>query len=257
MTKSDTYRARLAALDDWDSYLMQQSGLPGPRGNLELVQVAADMGNEARFKHWLAFDAERAPTNTPGEFLAVCGVVGLGRLVAGNASVAKKRRHLKTIRACASDARWRVREGVAMALQRWGERDMPALLAEMETWLDGNLYELRAVAAALCEPKLLHEAANVKRVLKILDAITRVFAKSKNRTGDDFIALKKGLAYCWSVAVAASPEAGKRAMEKWFAADDAAVRWVMRENLKKDRLKRMDAAWVQVVTNSFVPPANE
>lgn len=33
-------------------------------------------------------------------------------------------------------------------------------------------------------------------------------------------------------------------MEKWFNSDDADVQAVMRENLKKDRLKRMDAAWV-------------
>lgn len=240
MPKADLYRAQLASSDDWDAYLMQNSGLPGPRGNLELVQVAADMGDTARFTHWLTYDAERAPANTPGEFLAVCGVVGLGRLVTNG-----KRKHLKTIRVCASDVRWRVREGVAMALQRWGERDMPALLDEMETWLDGNLYEQRAIAAALCEPKLLQDASDVKRVLNVLDNITRTVSKTAERKSDDFVALKKGLAYCWSVAAAASPAAGKRAMEKWFASDDAAIRWILRENLKKDRLKRMDAAWVQ------------
>lgn len=239
MTKSDIYRERLASLADWDAYLMQQSGLPGPRGNLELVQVAADMGDESQFQHWLTFDAQHAPTNTAAEFLPVCGVVGLGRLVAEG-----KRKYIKTIRASASDPRWRMREGVAMALQRWGDRSMAALLAEMETWRDGTLLEQRAIAAALCEPRLLKKRAQVKRVLKLLDGITRDFSKAKARKSDEFVALKKGLAYAWSVAVAASPEDGKRAMEKWFASDDPAVRWIMRENLKKDRLKRMDAAWV-------------
>ena len=46
MTKSAAYRAKLVGLDDWDAYLMQESGLPGARANLELVQVAADMGDE-------------------------------------------------------------------------------------------------------------------------------------------------------------------------------------------------------------------
>jgi hypothetical protein len=78
-----------------------------------------------------------------------------------------------------------------------------------------------------------------------LDGITRDFSKSKNRKSDEFRVLKKGLSYCWSVAVAASPDDGKRAMEKWFASDDADVRAVMRENLKKERLKRMDAAWAR------------
>ncbi len=58
------------------------------------------------------------------------------------------------------------------------------------------------------------------------------------------MALRKGLAYCWSVAVAAYPEAGKPAMEKWLANEDKDVRWIMRENLKKNRLVRMDAGWV-------------
>lgn len=239
MTKSESYRVALSSLDDWDDYLMQESGLPGPRGNLELVQVVAGMGTEAQFKHWLTFDASRAPTNNPKEFLAVCGAVGLGRLIA-----AGKKKYLKTLRACASDPRWRMREGVAMALQRWGDQDFGAVIDEMETWRDGSLYEQRAIAAALCEPRLLKNPAQVKRVLKLLDGITRDFAKTKHRKSDDFIALKKGLSYCWSVAVAASPDDGKRAMEKWFRSDDPEVRAVMRENLKKDRLRRMDSAWV-------------
>ena len=33
-------------------------------------------------------------------------------------------------------------------------------------------------------------------------------------------------------------------MEKWLADPDPDIRWIMRENLKKKRLARMDAAWV-------------
>jgi hypothetical protein len=33
-------------------------------------------------------------------------------------------------------------------------------------------------------------------------------------------------------------------MERWLASDDRDVRWIMRENLRKRRLARMDAAWV-------------
>jgi hypothetical protein len=84
----------------------------------------------------------------------------------------------------------------------------------------------------------------VKRVIRLLEGITRDFSKSKNRKSDEFSALKKGLSYCWSAAVAASPADGKRAMEKWFGSNDSDMRAVMRENLKKDRLKRMDAIWV-------------
>ncbi len=56
--------------------------------------------------------------------------------------------------------------------------------------------------------------------------------------------LRKGLGYCWSVAVAALPEPGKARMERWLASDDPDVRWIMRENLKKARLQRLDPEWV-------------
>jgi hypothetical protein len=42
------------------------------------------------------------------------------------------------LRTLAADPRWRIREGVAMALQRWGDADMDGLLAEMAVWATGN-----------------------------------------------------------------------------------------------------------------------
>jgi len=41
---------------------------------------------------------------------------------------------LQILRAAASDSCWRAREGVAMALQHFGDTDMGALLSEMERW---------------------------------------------------------------------------------------------------------------------------
>jgi hypothetical protein len=238
--KADRYRETLRTLEDWDSFLLAESGLPGPRGNLELAQAVADEGDEELFRRFLALDHEKAPTNSPYEFLAFCGVVGLGKLlVAGQTEV------LETLRLCASDPRWRTREGVAMALQRFGEKDMDALLREMEQWSKGNLLEKRAAAAALCEPKLLRKKEQIKGVLQILDEITESLHSVENRRSDEFQALRKGLGYCWSVAVAALPEEGKAMMEKWFSDGDKDVAWIMRENLKKARLARMDAAWVE------------
>jgi hypothetical protein len=62
--------------------LLKESGLPGLRGNIELAQVVADEGNLALFQRYLTFTAEEAPTNSPYEFLAFCGTVGLGRILA-------------------------------------------------------------------------------------------------------------------------------------------------------------------------------
>ena len=251
MSKVDDYREILSKLEDWDEYLRAELGLPGPRGNLELAHAAADLGDRERFEHFLSFDPQRAPVNNPDEFLAFCGVEGLGRLIAeGQTDL------WPTLRACASDPRWRIREGTAMALQRVGQADMETLLGKMETWANGNWLEMRAAAAGLAEPALLREDKHILRALEILDHITSAVASAQERDDpvssrknimkrdEDFKTLRKGLGYCWSVIVVALPAQGKRAMEHWLSSPNKDVRWIMKENLKKKRLERMDKDWV-------------
>jgi hypothetical protein len=240
VTKVKKYRESLRELEDWDSFLLQESGLPGPRGNIELARAVAEEGDEELILRYLACDEQRAPTNSPEEFLAFCGVLGLGRLLAEG-----RTEWLVTLRECASDERWRTREAVAMALQRWGQTDMDLLLQEMEVWSKGGPLEQRAAAAALCEPSLLKDRDETRRVLQVVDGITASIDGVEDRTSEQFKALRKGLGYCWSVAAAAEPQEGKRMMEKWFTSDDRDVLWIMKQNLRKKRLERMDAAWVQ------------
>ena len=239
MTKVDDYRAHLHTLGDWDNFLRQESGLPGPRGNLELAAAVAEEGNGSYFQHCLTVDEPNLSPNTPADFLIFCGLLGYGKLLAQGDRTA-----LPILRRYASDARWRLREGVETGLQTLGVVDMPALLDEMASWSQGNLLEQRAAAAALCEPKLLKREPEVVRVLQILDAITTSMQHATERKSDAFIALRKGMGYCWSVAVAAAPAAGKAMMARWLCSDDRDIRWIMRENLAKNRLIRMDAAWV-------------
>jgi hypothetical protein len=240
MKKAELYREKLRGLEDWEDYLLEESGLPGPRGNLELAAVVAQEGDEALFNRYLANDAELAPTNDPHEFLAFCGVLGLGRLVAEG-----KREYLEVLRGAAGDPRWRIREAVAQALYRFGLADMDGLLAEMEVWGRGSLLEQRAAAAGPCHPDLLHEERHSERVLGILEAITASLEDVEDRRSEEFRALRKGLAYCWSVAVCALPNKGKPMMARWFASEDRDVRWIMVQNLRKKRLVRLDAAWVE------------
>jgi hypothetical protein len=81
--------------------------------------------------------------------------------------------------------------------------------------------------------------------LDILDRVTSSVESSIDRKDKGFLTLRKGLGYCWSVAVAALPNQGKAKMEKWLTNPDRDVRWIMKENLKKKRLSRMDEQWVQ------------
>lgn len=241
MNTIDRYRQALKSCADWEPYLLQESRLPGPRANLELAQAVALEGNLEIFHRFIQLDASQAPPNSPAEFLPFCGLLGYGRLLAeGSLDL------LPTIRRHASDPRWRMREGTAMALQQWGERDMERLLQEMADWAEGSLLEQRAAAAALCEPRLLRDTQHGRRVLEILDGITALILNCTDRKSEAFKTLRKGLGYCWSVAVAAQPEAGKSYLEKWLSHPDPEIRWIMKENLNKERLARMDCNWVQV-----------
>ena len=57
--------------------------------------------------------------------------------------------------------------------------------------------------------------------------------------------LRQGMGYGWSVAIAALPEIGQPLFEKWLTSEDKDIRWIMKENLKKNRLIKMDADWVK------------
>jgi hypothetical protein len=245
MSKVDDYRHTLRHLEDWEPFLLQESGLPGPRGNLELARAVAEEGDEALFHRYRALDVGQAPTNDPREFLAFCGVLGLGRLLAERAEEGSPRQDLlAALRHHASDPRWRLREAVAQGLQWWGRVDMAGLLAEVDTWAQGGRLEQRAAAAAVCEPSLLLEAEYARPVFDLLDAITATIPDASDRRSDEFRALRQALGYCWSVAAVALPEEGLARMEAWFRSPDPDVQWILRQNLKKKRLARLDAAWV-------------
>jgi HEAT repeat protein len=231
MSRRDEHRAQLQALNraDWASYLRQHSGLPGPRGNLELAQAVADVADTAQIDDLLATD---------DEYSVVCGTIGLGRLLAEKAD-RKTERRLHTY---AADSRWRVREGVAMALQRLGDADLPRMLDLVAAWVrDPHPLVQRAAIAGICEPRLLKAPQAAARAIETCEAATRSLAArpSDERKDDAVRSLRQALGYCWSVAVAADPAAGLPHFQALAATDDPDVAWIARENLKKSRLAKL------------------
>ena len=234
MTKRSDYRAVLESLPpgQWLAYLDAESGLPGPRGNIELAEAFADVADSTLIT---------LCAQSPDEYRAMCGAVGLGRLlVEGRPGSAESLRDL------AGDHRWRVREGVAMALQRLGDADMPALWHLAAEWLgDGHVMQplvARAVVAGICEPRLLRRPEDAARAAGVLDRITAAVAGSDPglRRSEGFRTLRQALGYCWSVAAAADPASGMPYLEKWAGSADQDVRWILRENLRKTRLAKAD-----------------
>jgi len=220
--RAEAYRAELHSLKDWEPYLKKHSGLPGPRGNLELLAAVVEEGDSDRLWHFSA---------SSDEFVAACGAAGLGRIALLEPEPAMRRLH-----ELASDPRWRVREGVAIGLQRFGREKMRELLAVMRRWARDGAYVQRAVVAGLCEPALLKQNRDAVAVLAILDRITRSMAGSTDRKGDGFRVLRQALGYGWSVAAAAAPDAAMPYIEKWLRSPDTDVAWVMNSNLGKARI---------------------
>jgi hypothetical protein len=242
MSKIDNYVLELnqrTNKNELRDYLLANSNLPGPRGNLELAAAAAQTISAPILIEWALLTAEVAPVNTAEEFLAFCGVYGQGRLyLEGDA------RALDRIFRAASDSRWRTREAAAMALQTIGKKDLNMLLKILPRFYNGKPFEQRCAVAAMCEPCLLTDKLVEHYPIQMLEIVTRAFVDYTDRKDEGFIALKKGLAYGWSVAAAANLEYARPFMERWLQSDDKDVRWVMQENLKKNRLIRLDPEWV-------------
>ena len=259
MPSSETYRAALRDLPaaDWEPYLLAHSNLPGPRGNLELAAAVADAGTEAQFRRWAGLDPDVAPENTPGCFLAFCGVVGLGAIMArgaGRGEVAspglpyhdragkphpyERCTPSRPTRAGASARGWRWRCS-AGAMRTW-----PACWRRCPIGRAATHWDNARPPRRCASPRLLKQPEHAAAVLRILDEITASIALVTDHRSDAFKTLRQGLGYCWSVATAALPEIGKPLMERWLDSPDPDIRWIMRENPKKNRLIRMDAEWV-------------
>ncbi len=225
------YRAELADLAPAElaQYLTRHSGLPGPRANLTLLEVAGDLIPEPLI--WSFLDES-------AEYLACCGVVGLGRLIVIADDPGTLIQRLTT---AATDDRWRVREAAVIAVQRIGDTAPELLRAIVSTWVDAaDPLVVRAGIAAISEPRLLNDPLTAAAALAACERATATLAAIplSDRRQDAVRVLRKGLAYCWSVAVAASPEQG---LVQFFAIDtaDPDLAWVVTQNLTKQRIKKL------------------
>lgn len=245
-SKIQQLQEQLAQTTQWVAFIKAQSNLPGPRGNLELSEAVANQGDLAIFTNLLAQDGPLVQENTPEVFVVFCGLVGLGTLM-GKGDLT----WLETMKRYANDSRWRLREGSAIALQKMGMANMPALLNSLHTWSTGTRLEQRAVVAALCEPVLLKDPAIVQAVLVELDIITDSLVGAADRSTDNFRSLRQTLGYGWSVAAEACFNCALPYLDKWCTHTDQDVRWVIRENLGKKRLIKAAPAWVDEQLRKF------
>jgi hypothetical protein len=208
------------------AFLTARSGLPGPRANLDLAQAYAEIAEPDEARAFVAGD---------DEYLALCGALAL-------AARAGDPRHAAAARSAARDGRWRVREGVALGLQRLAGADRLAFLRLLDSWAgDPDPLVQRARVAAICEPPLLKDRVLAAAGLACCEEVTGFLrtVPAAERRRDDVRTLRQALGYCWSVAVAADPEAGLPALARLEEDDDPDARWIVRSNRAKARLARL------------------
>ncbi|MGO1335419.1 MAG: HEAT repeat domain-containing protein, partial [Cellulosimicrobium funkei] len=146
------------------------------------------------------------------------------------------------LRARASDGSWRVREAAAMALQRIGDAEPATLRALVASWVaDPDPLVRRAAVAGICEPRLLRDPATATAALDACAAATASIGAlpADARRDPDVRTLRQALGYCWSVAVVGDPSTGVPRFAALRGSSDPNVAWVVRENEKKARLRRV------------------
>ncbi len=229
-------------------YLREQSRLPGSRANLELVgslsnlltAVSSEQPDQVwRLLIYLVRDETTITSNTPDEFVVLCGVVAFGACATVRSEWRNKVFGL--LSRFASSGSWRVREGVALAFQRLlpvAPQETIEYLTELA--MKGNCFQQRASIAAIAEPPLLNTPTMIDASLTIQHLVLeRLHAlPTAERKREDVRALRQALGYTVSVVAAAAPEKGFALMSECAAWSDPDINWVLHENLKKKRLAK-------------------
>jgi HEAT repeat protein len=232
VTRIEAEREAFCAAGDREAYLRANSHLPGPRSNLELLAGAADEVDRDWALRWAAAPVGTDPTDV---FLISVGLVAQGRFAAqGEAS------SLPLLKRRAEDTEWRIREAVAIALQCLGDANLERLSEVVRDWSRGSPLVQRAAVAAAAEPRLLRDGRLVPAALEVLDAATTSVAGASYPQAPEVRVLRQALGYAWSVVVAADVDRGWPRFAALAASPDSDTAWIVRENLSKNRLRRLE-----------------
>ena len=110
-------------------------------------------------------------------------------------------------------------------------------MKELEGWIrDEDLLVMRAVAATVAEPAILKDKETAISALQLHRNIMDQVLETKERKSESFKVLRKSLGYTLSVVVHAIPKEGSEFMAQLADSQDSDVLWIVKENLKKNRL---------------------
>lgn len=254
-------------------YLLARSNLPGPRANLELLQRFAERVGRNVDSHagelwglcisFVNIPHDKSIAGGPMEFIPMCGTVGIGALAASSGSTQHEYfdESMARLRAIADDPRWRVRESVAIALQKLLASSKEKTVQRLTTWVEPERWlRMRAVVAGIAEPPLLRDTALCRQALAlhrtVITYVVDHLRRSNSTTvsevmkSEPFRKLIQALEYSLSVVVAADPDEGfpflselaeiamNRHHDPGLATAASVARKIIKGNLKKKRLSR-------------------
>ncbi|WP_222848094.1 HEAT repeat domain-containing protein [Cellulosimicrobium cellulans] len=240
-TAVERHRAALRLLTPTEvpGYLSAHSGLPGRRCDLDALTAFGNVAPPALIRD-LAHHED--------EYLRACGTAALGGLVGdlercvSTRTAARRALVLAVLHARASDPLWRVREAAALALHRVGDRRAGSLRLLVADWIhDPDPLVRRAALAGICEPRLLTDPRSAAVALEACHIATRSITTlpGTDRRDPAVRALRTALGSCWSIAVAAGPEAGLPAFRELEESTDPDACWITRMSRTKPRLARL------------------
>ncbi len=252
---------------DLEHYLTERSALPGPRMNTALLNTFANVigdllkqpdspeSLETLIDRWAALSLDATPVNDPREMLPCAAVRAYGQ-----AAISRPEwwpDEIAKLHKAAQDPRWRTREIVAATMQSLLAADWDRAYAVLLHWLsDIHPLVIRASAAAIAEPPLLNTLQRGENALTIqaraIDWLTKVPAEK--RRDEDVRTLRKALGFTLSVAAAAAPDSGFDLLKTLAASTDSDVQWIVRENLKKNRLTKWPDRVAEVIA---ITPGNQ
>lgn len=226
-------------------YLIFNCNLPGRRANLELAEAFGDTIihvysiNKKDIwelcKDMSEMEYNEEDKNSSEEFIPFCGLIGLGAI--SSISSACFLEGLLILKNAAKDTRWRIREAVAMGIQRVLLNKAKNIIKELENWIkEKDYYIWRAVVAGIAEPAIVKNKEVAKKALEIHKRILKQILNIEDRKSESYKKLRQALGYTLSVVVEQIPQEGFEYINQIVKEDDMDIIWIMKTNLKKNRL---------------------
>ena len=230
-------------------YLRENSRLPGARANMELANdvsylLAASVSRHpdsvrSLTDYFANVDSQTVVSNTPAEFVIICGLVASGACAALQRDWQPETFELLSRYACSSH--WRIRRGVSTAYQHL-LASAPDETGEHLMYLasEGNYWQQCAAITTIAEEALLFMPDVLATALQLQHIILERLhnAPIGARKGEDFRTLKRTLGFTLSVITASAPQQGFALMRECATWNDSDIRWILRENLNKKRLAK-------------------